>query len=90
MIRDQIKSALIVAMKAHDKKTVSTLRMAQSTIKNKDIELRTGTAPEAGSAADNGLVIDVLTKMVKQRRESIEMFEKVVDLETKRGDVVKW
>ncbi len=76
MIRDQIKSALIVAMKAHDEKTVSTLRMAQSTIKNKDIELRTGSAPETGSAADDVLVIDVLTKMVKQRRESIEMFEK--------------
>ena len=76
MIRDQIKTALIVAMKARDEKRVSTLRMAQSNIKNKDIELRTGVAPEAGSAADDAMVIDVLAKMVKQRRESIEMFEK--------------
>ncbi|RYY21853.1 MAG: GatB/YqeY domain-containing protein, partial [Sphingomonadales bacterium] len=40
-------------------------------IKDKDIELRTGTAP----ADDDVLVTDVLQKMVKQRRESIAMYE---------------
>lgn len=72
MIRDQIKAALVEAMKAKQAATVSTLRMAQAAIKNKDIELRTGTAP----TDDDALVIDVLTKMVKQRRESVEMFDK--------------
>ena len=41
-------------------------------IKDKDIELRTGTAP----ADDDVLVTDVLQKMVKQRRESIELYVK--------------
>lgn len=72
MIRDAIKQALVEAMKAKDTQTVSTLRMAQAAIKNRDIELRTGEAP----ANDDVLVIDVLTKMVKQRRESIDMYEK--------------
>ena len=72
MIRDAIKQALVEAMKAKDTQTVSTLRMAQAAIKNRDIELRTGEAP----ANDDALVIDVLTKMVKQRRESIDMYEK--------------
>lgn len=72
MIRDAIKQALVEAMKAKDTQTVSTLRMAQAAIKNRDIELRTSEAP----ANDDTLVIEVLTKMVKQRRESIDMYEK--------------
>jgi uncharacterized protein len=72
MIRDDIKAALITAMKAKQEKTVSTLRMAQAAIKNRDIELRTGTAP----ADDDVMVIDVLSKMVKQRRESADIFAK--------------
>ncbi len=72
MIRDTIKDALITAMKGGDKATTATLRMVQSAIKNRDIEARTGKAPDD----DDALVVEVLQKMVKQRRESIEMFEK--------------
>lgn len=72
MIRDALKTALITAMKARDERTVSTLRMVQAEIKNKDIELRTGPAPQN----DDALVTDVLVKMVKKRRDSIEMYEK--------------
>jgi uncharacterized protein len=72
MIRDDLKAAMIAAMKAKDEKRVSTLRMAQAAIKNKDIELRTGEAP----ADDNVMVIDVLAKMVKQRRESADIYAK--------------
>lgn len=70
MIRDDIKAATIVAMKAKDSVRLGTLRLISSALKNKDIELRTGTPP----ADDDVLVADVLTKMAKQRRESIEMF----------------
>ena len=70
MIRDDIKAATIAAMKAKDSARLGALRLIASTLKNKDIELRTGTAP----ADDDVLVADVLTKMAKQRRESIEMF----------------
>ena len=72
MIRDAIKQALVEAMKAKDTQTVSTLRMAQAAIKNRDIEMRTSEGPPN----DDVLVIDVLSKMVKQRRESIDMYEK--------------
>jgi len=70
MIRDDIKAATITAMKGGDKETTGTLRLVQAAIKNRDIEARTGSAP----ADDNVLVVEVLQKMVKQRRESIEMF----------------
>ena len=72
MIRDDIKAATIASMKAHDSARTATLRMVSSAIKNKDIELRTGTAP----ANDDAMVADVLAKMIKQRRESIEMYTK--------------
>ena len=72
MIRDDIKAALITAMKGGDKQGTAALRLIQSSIKNRDIEARTGKAPED----DDTLVVEVLQKMVKQRRESIEMFVK--------------
>jgi uncharacterized protein YqeY len=72
MIRDDIKAALITAMKGGDKQGTAALRLIQSAIKNRDIEARTGKAPED----DDTLVVEVLQKMVKQRRESIDMFVK--------------
>jgi len=77
MIRDDIKAALITAMKGGDKAGTATLRLVQSSIKNRDIEARApqsrdGKAPDD----DNVLVVEVLQKMIKQRRESIEMYVK--------------
>lgn len=70
MIRDEIKDATIAAMKAGDKETVGTLRLAQAAIKNRDIELRTGAKP----SDDDALVTEVLQKMIKQRRESADIY----------------
>jgi uncharacterized protein YqeY len=70
MLRDDIKTATITSMKAKDSVRTGTLRLISAAIKNRDIELRTGTPP----ADDNVLVAEVLSKMAKQRRESIEMF----------------
>ena len=72
MIRDDIKSAQLAAMKAGDKPTRNAISLIQAAIKNRDIEARTGKAPED----DDALVVEVLQKMVKQRRESIEMYRK--------------
>ncbi|HZG44893.1 MAG TPA: GatB/YqeY domain-containing protein [Allosphingosinicella sp.] len=71
MIRDDIKTALVSAMKAGEKPRVGTIRLIQSSLKNRDIELR---GKEAGD--DDALVTDVLQKMIKQRRESIDMYKK--------------
>jgi uncharacterized protein YqeY len=72
MIRDDIKAATIAAMKGGDKDTTGTLRLVQAAIKNRDIELRTSDkAPE-----DDALVTEVLHKMVKQRRESADIYRK--------------
>lgn len=70
MLRDDIKAATIASMKAGDTVRTGTLRLISSALKNRDIELRTGTPP----ANDDVLVAEVLSKMAKQRRESIEMY----------------
>ena len=71
MIRDDIKAAQVTAMKAGDKEARNAISLIQAAIKNRDIELRTGTTP----ADDDAVVVEVLQKMVKQRRESITMYE---------------
>ena len=72
MIRDDIKTALVTAMKGGDKAATGTIRLIQSAIKNRDIELRTSSnAPD-----DDALVTEVLQKMIKQRRESVELYRK--------------
>ena len=71
MIRDKIKAALVTAMKSGDKEKTAALRLVQSALKNRDIELRGAANPPA----DDVLVTEVLQKMIKQRRESIALYE---------------
>ena len=71
MIRDGIKAAQIEAMKAGEKTRLATVRLILAKLKDRDIELRTATT----QPDDDTLVVEVLQKMVKQRRESITMFE---------------
>src|SRR5947209_12153689 len=72
MIRDDIKTATIAAMKGGDKESLGTLRLVSAAIKNRDIEARTGGGPKD----DDQLVTEVLQKMVKQRRESADIYRK--------------
>src|SRR5687767_13234942 len=72
MIRDEIKAALVSAMKGGDKEATQTMRLIQSAIKNRDIELRTASA----QPDDDLLVTEVLQKMIKQRRESVDLYRK--------------
>jgi len=70
MIRDDIKAALVSAMKGGDKESTATIRLIQAAIKNRDIELRTSSA----TPDDDALVTEVMQKMIKQRRESVELY----------------
>ncbi|MGQ0659692.1 GatB/YqeY domain-containing protein [Sphingosinicella sp.] len=72
MIRDTIKQSLVDAMKGGDTARRDAIRLIQAALKNRDIELRGSPNPPE----DDVLVTEVLQKMVKQRRESIEMYEK--------------
>lgn len=71
MFRDTIKSAQVAAMKAGDKSRLAAVRLILAKLKDKDIELRTAAA----QPDDDALVVDVLQKMAKQRRESIALYQ---------------
>jgi len=72
MLRDDLKQAQITAMKAGEKDRLAAVRLILAKVKDRDIEQRTAAKP----VEDDALVIDVLQKMVKQRRESIELYER--------------
>jgi uncharacterized protein YqeY len=71
MLRDSIKAAQVAAMKAGDKPRLAAVRLILAKLKDRDIELRTAPSPPD----DDTLVIEVLQKMGKQRRESIALYE---------------
>lgn len=71
-VRDRINAALKDAVKAQDKLRMSTLRLINAAIKDRDIASRTAGRTEGVSDAE---VLEILAKMVKQRRESVETYE---------------
>src|SRR5258708_14875278 len=72
MLRDDINNAVKDAMRAKEERKLSTLRMVNSTIKNADIAARGEGKPPL---TDTDLV-GVLQKMIKQRQEAVELYEK--------------
>ncbi len=90
MIRDDIKAALVTAMKGGDKARTATIRLIQSSLKNRDIEMRGGGAP----ADDDVTVTEVLQKMIKQRRESVALYaqggrQELADAEAAEIEVIE-
>ena len=72
MVRDDINNALKQAMKAKDARRVSCLRLMNAAIQDKDIEAR-----GAGkSALSDDELLGLFQKMIKQRQESVELYDK--------------
>ena len=72
MLRDDINNAVKDAMRAKDERKLSTLRMVNSSLKNADIEAR-GQGKPPLSDED---ILGLLQKMIKQRQESVELYDK--------------
>ena len=81
MLRDELNDELKTAMKARDERTTQTLRMVLAGLKDKDIAART-KGVTTGIGDDEAL--SVMQNMVRQRRDSIVMYEK-----GGRADLVK-
>ncbi len=72
MLRQKFKDALTAAMKEKDQLTVSTVRLILAKLKEQDIEIRAkGKVTEIGDPE----IQQMLQGMVKQRRESITLYE---------------
>jgi len=72
-IRDKINNQLNIALKNKDKILISTLRLVLAAIKDKDIASRTVDKKEPVGDVE---VIKILRKMMKQRRESADLYQK--------------
>lgn len=73
MFRTRLNEALKDAMKARDQGAVSTLRLILAALKDRDIAARTKGKSD-GIGDDE--ILDLLQKMVRQRQDSIEMYQK--------------
>ena len=73
MLRERLREALKQAMKAKDQRAVSTLRLILAALKDRDIAAR-------GRGVTDGIgepeIIEMMQKMVRQRHESIELYER--------------
>ena len=72
MIREEIKKQLVEAMKNQEKDKVATLRLINSNIKDRDIADRSKGNYDG---IDEAGILSLLQTMIKQRRESIEMYK---------------
>ena len=72
MLREAINNAVKDAMRARDERKLSTLRMVNSTIKNADIAAR----GEGKPPLSDGDLLGLFQKMIKQRQESVELYDK--------------
>ena len=73
-VRQRLSAALKDAMKAKEADRLSTLRLINAAIKDRDIALR-GTGAEEGATVDDSDVLAILGRMVKQRQESARAYE---------------
>jgi len=73
MLKKLIAEDLIKSMKEKNQKRVSTLRLINSSIKDLEISLRSKS--DSNDINDND-IINILSKMIKQRKESSEIFKK--------------
>ncbi|MEM7569004.1 MAG: GatB/YqeY domain-containing protein [Pseudomonadota bacterium] len=71
MLRDDLKDAMKAAMKAKDSRKLTTVRLILAAVKDRDITLRTSQ----DSGDDDAMILDILAKMIKQRRDSIKAYE---------------
>jgi uncharacterized protein len=71
VLRNNINESVKAAMKAQDKPRLGTLRLMNAAIKNADIE-----AERAGKSLAEDDLLGLLQKMIKQRQESVDIYEK--------------
>jgi uncharacterized protein YqeY len=87
VLREQINEALKEAMKARDQRRISTLRLVNAALKDRDIAAR-GEGKPALSDED---ILGLLQKLTKQRQESLEIYEKAgrTDLATQEREEIE-
>ena len=88
MLRTRLSDALKEAMKAKEARATSTLRLILAALKDRDIAERT---KGKGEGLGDDAILEMLQKMVRQRQESIEMYNKGgrPDLARREGEEIE-
>jgi uncharacterized protein YqeY len=91
VLRQELNDSLKLAMKAKDSCATSTIRLILAALKDRDIAARTQGSDEKLS---DDQILEVLQKMVRQRKDSIEMYAKggrqdLVDRETREIEIIE-
>lgn len=73
MLRNELNDTLKTALKSKDQVTLATVRLVLAALKDRDIQAR-GEGNSDGISEDG--ILEMLQKMIKQRRESIELYRK--------------
>ncbi|NIO17716.1 MAG: GatB/YqeY domain-containing protein [Deltaproteobacteria bacterium] len=85
-LKERLKQDMVSATKSRDLVALSTLRLLLASVKNREIELR--------EEAEDGEIVKIIATNIKQRKESIELYEKggrqdLVEKEKKEIDVLE-
>ena len=91
MLRDELNQSLKESMRARDQQALATVRLILAALKDRDIQAR---SEGQGDGIADDEILDMLTKMVKQRREAMTLYEKgnrqdLVDKEQSEIDVIQ-
>ncbi len=88
MLRASLSDQLKAAMKAREQRKVSTLRLILAALKDRDIAARANGNAEGIGDED---ILQLLAKMVRQRRESIKLYEQGgrVDLAEREAEEIE-
>mgnify|MGYP000085394816 FL=1 len=91
MLKKQLTDDLVTAIKNKDKESINTIRLILAAIKNKEIALR---SEDKNKEITDEIIFSILKNMVKQRNESIDLYEKgnrteLVDKEKKEIDIIQ-
>jgi len=76
-MREDLNAALKTAMKSRDKRRMSTLRLINAAIKDRDIAARSS----GGDGVSDTEILEIMAKMIRQRRESVITYEEAGRLE---------
>ena len=84
VLKQRLQADTVAAMRAQDKNRLSILRLIQAAIKQQEIDRRPTLAEGADAALDDPQILELLDKMIRQRRDSIAQFT-----QAKRDDLVQ-
>ena len=77
-MREELSNSLKLAMKARDAQRISTIRLINATIKDRDIAVRSEDNVKGVSDEE---ILSILAKMIKQRQESAKQYEEAGRIE---------